>query len=104
MTQGIKIRASLNEGEATIRSIIRHPMETGFRFDMEENQLVPAHYIEQVFCYHNDELVLQCDWSRAVSKNPYLSFSFRGAAAGDRITIRWRDNLGEEKSNSVSIR
>ncbi len=104
MARAIKIRTSIKDGVATVRCILRHPMETGFRIDPESNQLVPAHYIEQVFCHHNDELVLQCDWSRAVSKNPYLSFSFSGANSGDTIRISWRDNLGEENSSSVVMR
>ncbi|MDX1519542.1 MAG: thiosulfate oxidation carrier complex protein SoxZ [Gammaproteobacteria bacterium] len=103
MASPIKIRTTIRDGIATVRCIIRHPMETGFRVDEANNELVPAHYIEQVFCYHNDELVLQCDWSRAVSKNPYLSFSFSGAQAGDRVRIHWIDNLGEENSGSIKI-
>lgn len=104
MASTIKIRTSIADGITTVRCIIRHPMETGFRVDQDTNQLVPAHYIEQVFCYHGDELLLQCDWSRAVSKNPYLSFSFNGAQEGDTIRIHWIDNKGEESSGTVSIR
>jgi len=47
--------------------------------------------------------VLQCDWSRAVSKNPYLSFRFSGAQSGDIIRIAWVDNLGEESSKEVKL-
>ena len=103
MARAIKIRTRLTDGVATVRCIIRHPMETGFRVGSESGKLVPAHFIEQVFCYHRDELVLQCDWSRAVSKNPYLSFRFSGAQPGDTIRIAWIDNLGEESSNEIKL-
>lgn len=103
MARPIKMRTSIHDGVVTVRCIIRHPMETGFRIDSETNKLVPAHYIEQVFCYHGDELILQCDWSRAVSKNPYLSFRFSGATAGDTVRITWIDNLGEQSSNEIAI-
>jgi len=103
MARDIKVRTRITDGVATVRCIIRHPMETGFRVDSETGKPVPAHFIEQVCCYHRDELVLQCDWSRAVSKNPYLSFRFSGAQSGDIIRIAWVDNLGEESSKEVKL-
>ena len=103
MARPIKIRTRSQDGMTTVQCIIRHPMETGFRVDTDAGKIIPAHYIEQVFCYHQDELILQCAWSRAVSKNPFLSFSFSGAQPGDRITIRWTDNLGDEHSTDATI-
>jgi sulfur-oxidizing protein SoxZ len=34
------------------------------------------------------------NFSTAVSKNPYFSFSFRGAKVGDTLKVGWVDNLG----------
>jgi sulfur-oxidizing protein SoxZ len=33
-----------------------------------------------------------------VSRDPYFSFSFSGAKAGDTLAVRWVDNLGETDS------
>jgi hypothetical protein len=33
--------------------------------------------------------------STAVSRDPYFSFSFSGAKAGDTLAVRWVDNTGE---------
>lgn len=78
-------------------------METGFRKD-ESGQPVPFHFIKHVYCHHEDELIMECDWSRAVSKNPYLSFQFSGAKAGDSIRISWIDTHDVEESAKVLLK
>jgi sulfur-oxidizing protein SoxZ len=70
-------------------------METGFRVDDETGELVPAHYIKLVTVKHNDQIILSCDWSRAVSKNPYLSFMFEGSKVGDKLEFSWVDTKNE---------
>lgn len=103
MATGIKIRTSIKDGITTVRAILRHPMHTGFGIDEESGELVPAHYIKTVNVYHNETLVLNCDWSRAVSRNPYLSLEFSGARPGDSLTIDWLDNKGETDSTRTRI-
>lgn len=43
-------------------------------------------------------------WGGAISKNPYLSFKFKGAAAGDKIKITWVDNMGKGDSAEAAIK
>ena len=102
MATTIRLKTKTNDGVTTVRAIIRHPMETGFRIDSETSELVPAHYINEVIVKHNGNVVMSCDWSRAVSKNPYLSFMFKGADAGDKLELTWRDN--ENNSDSIETR
>lgn len=98
----IKVRTSIRDDMCTVRIIIRHPMHTGYEADAD-GYIIPPHYIENVEVYHNDKLVLQCDWSRAISRNPYLSFKFSGAKTGDRLRIAWQDNLGESDVDEFII-
>ena len=99
MASSIRLKTKTNDGITTVRAILRHPMETGYRVDSETGELIPAHYINQVAVKHNNNTILSCDWSRAVSKNPYLSFMFKGANIGDKLELTWVDN----KNNSDSI-
>lgn len=99
MASTIRLKTKTSDGVTTVRAIIRHPMETGFRIDSETSELVPAHYINEVIVKHNGNVVMSCDWSRAVSKNPYLSFMFKGADVGDKLELTWRDN--KNKSDSI---
>ena len=43
------------------------------------------------------------NWGTGVSKNPYLSFKYRGAK-GDALTLRWEDNLGESDQLEVAVK
>ena len=103
MASTIRMKASLRDGLATVRAIIRHPMHTGYEIDKETKKLIPAHYIENVIVHHGDKVLLQCDWGRAISANPYLSFEFTGALAGDTLRISWSDNLGQSDSVEATI-
>jgi len=103
MTSTIKVRTAIKDGITTVRTIIKHPMHTGFGSDEETGQYIPAHYIKQVNVHHKDKMVLQCDWSRAISRNPYLSFMFAGAKPGDSLHISWEDNKGQSDSIKVTI-
>lgn len=99
MASTIRLKTRLNDNITTVRAIIRHPMETGFRVDETSGELIPAHFIKLVTVKHNGQTVFTCDWSRAVSKNPYLSFMFEGAKVGDKLELSWLDT--ENKTDSL---
>ena len=103
MASSIRLKTKTRDGITTVRAIIRHPMETGFRVNPENGRLIPAHYINQVTVSHNGKIVLSCDWSRAVSKNPYLSFRFKGANIGDKLELTWIDNKNNTDTIATSI-
>ena len=104
MAGTIKARTSIKDGLTTVQAIIRHPMHNGYTKDDITGEVTPAHYIENVTVHHGDKMVMQCDWSRAVSRNPYLSFIFAGAKPGDQLKISWSDNNGESDSAEIEIR
>jgi sulfur-oxidizing protein SoxZ len=94
MASKIKVKAKLSGDVAEIKSLMLHPMETGSRKDPDTGEPVPAHYITQLTFTNNEKAVMVANFSTAVSKNPYFSFSFRGAKAGDTLKIGWVDNTG----------
>ena len=95
MASSIKIKTRLSGDVAEVKSLILHPMETGARKDPDTGELVPRRHITQLTFTKNGEAVMVANFSTAVSKNPYIDFSFRGAKAGDTLSIRWVDNLGD---------
>ena|SRR3990172_13247865 len=98
MESTIKIRTAIEDGVCTLRTLIKHPMETGARKDDLTGEVIPAHYIRELTCEHNGQVVMTCYWGTGISKNPYLSFKFRNAKPGDTLTLRWVDNLSETDS------
>jgi len=104
MAKTIKIRAKEKGGLATVKCLMKHPMETGLRKNKKTGKAIPAHYIAEVDCQHNGELVMTAYLGPGVSKNPYMSFSLTSAAKGDTVTITWRDNLGTSDTREATIK
>ncbi len=104
MANSIKIRASEKGGETTVKALISHPMETGARKDSKTGKLIPAHFIQEVVCKHKGNTVMTAQWSGGISKNPYISFKFTGAAKGDELELSWADNKGESDSKTAKIK
>jgi len=102
-SKSIKLKARAENGETTVKALIKHPMETGRRKDKESGQLVPSHYIQEVSCSYQGEPVMTAEWGPTVSKNPFLSFTFMGGAAGEEIEMSWKDNTGDSDSASATI-
>ena len=99
----IKIRAKTSDGVTTVKALIKHPMETGQRKDKKTGKLIPAHFIQEVICEHNGNKVMTALWGAAISKNPYLSFKFKGASKGDALKMSWVDNQGKSDSTETQV-
>ena len=90
----IKIRTKRMNGKTQIRTLISHPMEHGRNKDPKTNQLIPAHFIQELTVKHNDKVIVSSDMGAGISKDPYFAFMLKGGGIGDKIVISWRDNLG----------
>ena len=95
MASKIKLKTKLSGDTAEVKSLMLHPMETGARKDPDSGAVIPMHHITQLIFTHNGKQVMVANFSTAVSKNPYFSFSFTGAKAGDTLKASWVDNKGE---------
>ncbi|MCK5831791.1 MAG: thiosulfate oxidation carrier complex protein SoxZ [Methylococcales bacterium] len=98
----IKIRTKRRNGQTQIRTLITHPMENGRNKD-KKKQLIPAHYIQQLWVEHNQVKVMSCNMAGSISKNPFFVFQLIGGNVGDKITITWEDNLGNTDTNDRII-
>ena len=104
MANSIRIRAQNKGGTTTVKALITHPMETGMRKDKKTGENIPAHFIQEVKCEHGGKTVVNAQWGAAVSKNPYLSFAFTGAKAGDSVKLSWVDNTGKSDSAVATVK
>ncbi|MGA3003172.1 MAG: thiosulfate oxidation carrier complex protein SoxZ [Acetobacteraceae bacterium] len=94
MPSTIRVRAQAGDTVTEVQALIQHPMDSGFVKD-SNGVLIPPHHIETVTFEHNGKIILTADWGPAVSKDPYIKFSFKGGAKGDALTVTWVDNLGK---------
>jgi sulfur-oxidizing protein SoxZ len=102
MADPMKIRATAAGEKTTVRVLIAHEMETGQRKD-SAGKIVPAWFIQELSASLNGKPVLSAYWGPAVSKNPFLQFSFKGGKAGDKVQVSWTDNRGEKRSDEAAI-
>jgi sulfur-oxidizing protein SoxZ len=79
-----------------------HEMETGQRKDAS-GKIIPAWHITDVTATLNGKQVLAAEWGTGVSKNPFLQFTIKGAKAGDKVAITWKDNHGDSRTDEVTV-
>ena len=104
MADPMRMRITRKDDVADVKMLIFHPMETGYRKNPATGEIVPKHFIKTVQAMHNGETVLEVQWSRSVSRNPFLHFRLRNAKAGDKVTIAWQDNFGESGGGEATVK
>ena len=102
MGDPMRIRAIATGDEVEVKILMRHIMESGQRKDAA-GKVIPAHFIQTVIAKCNDKVVLDASFGTAVSKDPFLSFKFKGGAKGDKLAISWTDNKGDSRSDQTNI-
>ena len=102
MADPMRIRAQMAGDKATVRLLTSHEMESGQRRDAA-GKLVPAWHIQDVEAKLNGKTVLTAEWGPAVAKNPFLQFNVKGAKVGDKISITWRDNKGDTRTDEAAV-
>ena len=102
MADPMRIRAQASGDKATVRVLMSHEMETGQRKD-SAGKIIPAWHITEVTAMHNGKTVLTAEWGPAVAKNPFLQFTVKGAKAGDKISVTWKDNKGDTRTDEATV-
>jgi sulfur-oxidizing protein SoxZ len=102
MANPMRIRAQVQGDKVTVRVLVSHDMESGLR-KTPDGKLVPAHFIQTINATCNGKTVMSAQLGTAVSKNPFVQFSFTGAKAGDKIVVNWEDNRGDKRKDEAAI-
>jgi sulfur-oxidizing protein SoxZ len=102
MADPMRIRAQVAGDKATVRVLMSHEMETGQRKD-SAGKTIPAWFIQEVSVAHNGKSVMTAQWGPAVSKNPFMQCTVKGAKAGDKITVSWVDNKGDKRTDEATV-
>lgn len=102
MPSTIRVRAVAAGDSTEVQALIQHPMDSGFVKD-SNGKLIPPHYIEVLTFEHDGKAVFTAFWGPAVSKDPYIKFSFKGGKKDDELKVTWVDNLGKSDSSTAKI-
>ena len=102
MADPMRIRAQAQGDKAVVRVLMSHEMETGQRKD-SSGKVIPAWHITDVTVAHNGKPVMTAEWGPAVAKNPFLQLTVKGAKAGDKIAVTWKDNKGDTRTDEAVV-
>lgn len=99
----VQVPPSVKPGEPfQVRVLVQHPMETGFRRDMD-GKAVPMNVVETIVCRLAGREVFRAELGTGMSANPYVAFHAVAEASGE-LVVEWRDDRGEQGRSSVAVR
>ena len=105
MAKGImKVKAKASGGNTVVKMMAKHIMESGQRKDSNTGELIPALFLQTITIKLADKVVFEANLGPAVSKNPYISFSFEGGASGDEMVIDWIESSGKTGTETAAIK
>jgi sulfur-oxidizing protein SoxZ len=98
----INVPAKAKRGEIIeIKTLIAHPMETGFRVGLN-GALIPRDIITNFVCRYNGEEIFRAELSPAIAANPFVSF-FTVATATGSIEFQWTGDNGFSATEAAPI-
>ena len=98
----ITMPATAKKGEVIeIRTLIAHPMETGYRRG-DDGSVLPRNLIRRFTCVYDGETVFSAELFAAVAANPLISFSTVATASGT-LTFSWDGDNGFAQTERVAI-
>lgn len=84
-----------------IKTLIAHPMETGFR-PGPEGRILPRNIVTEFVCRYGDAEVFRAEFFPATAANPYLTFTTL-ATTSATLTFTWRGDGGFEQTETATI-
>lgn len=89
----LNVPARARRGEIiTIKTLIQHKMETGFRYT-STGQRVPRDIITRVVATYDGEEIFRADLSPAIAANPFVTFDTIATHSGT-IRLQWTGDNG----------
>lgn len=89
-----------------VRTLIAHPMETGWRPD-SGGQLLTRNIVRRITCHFDDgqqrQLVFAAQLHPAVAANPYLAFDMQVTRSGT-LELRWEGDFGLLQTHTHALR
>jgi sulfur-oxidizing protein SoxZ len=93
----INLPSQASRGEIIeIKTLIAHPMETGYRLD-NTGVAIPRDIIKLFVCSYNGEEIFRADLFPAIAANPFVTF-FTTATESGEIAFSWTDDHGRTQT------
>ncbi|MEE9321684.1 MAG: thiosulfate oxidation carrier complex protein SoxZ [Granulosicoccus sp.] len=99
----IRLKARYRNGITELTLRIDHPMESGLRSD-RSGTAIPALYIKSIDVLHGNVALATLTLSSQVSRNPTIVLQLNSPVLGDRVSVKWLDNLGESNTRITTVK
>jgi sulfur-oxidizing protein SoxZ len=98
----INVPAKAKRGDVIeIKTLISHPMETGYRHTSNGVQ-IPRDIINTFVCTYNGDEVFRAQLFPAIAANPFITFFTRVTDSG-ALQFQWTDDHGATHTETASI-
>jgi sulfur-oxidizing protein SoxZ len=98
----IQVPATVKPGEVfEVRVLVQHPMETGFRRDLD-GHAIPMHIVDKLSCTYAGREVFRAEFGSGMSANPYVAFFATASQAGE-IVVKWSDDQGDKGEARATV-
>lgn len=96
-------RSAVHAGDiVTIKTMLSHPMETGYR-RTEHGGEIPRNIIRRMVCRYDGAEVFSVDLHQAVAANPFIAFSMVATRSGP-VEFEWIGDNGFRHRQSAQIK
>ena len=97
MAARIQLPREVKRGQVIpVRVLIQHPMETGYRLEVDGRK-VPKNVIRSLVCRYNGVEVFRAEMSPGIAANPFVQFSTVALESGE-LEFSWVDDQGKSES------
>jgi sulfur-oxidizing protein SoxZ len=98
----IQVPARARRGDVfEVRVLVQHPMENGFRRDMN-GAAIPLNILQRVRCSYAGRDVFRAELGSGMAANPYIAFHLRADRSGP-IEVEWSDDRGDSGRAAARI-
>jgi sulfur-oxidizing protein SoxZ len=90
----VQVPPTVRRGEPfEVRVLVQHPMETGYRRDLN-GQAIPMNVVDKLVCRIGGREVFRAELGSGMAANPYIAF-FVVVQEGGTVEVEWSDDRGE---------
>ena len=90
----VQVPPKVAKGETfEVRVLVQHPMETGYRRDLN-GEAIPAHIVDRMVCRIAGQEVFSAELGTGIAANPYVVFYVVARESGP-VEVEWSDDRGE---------
>ena len=98
----IKLPETAAPGEVIeIRTLIQHPMETGYR-PGPNGRMLPRDIIRRFTCRYDGEVVFSAELHPAIAANPFISLTVVATVTGP-VTFTWEGDNDFSQTETATL-